>query len=464
MADASPSASPNVDATNNTYKPTFEDQMIAYSAIYTMAIICVVWGSIRSLQYVRKTLHKKQLIETSLLTSDALKFPLTASIVLFTLYVFFKGNFGSEATTLIQTRVLPHVPVQYHSYIETAVSYLPKGGNETSKFNIREKISNLHPSLEYYVAQVPEVSKDNLIVLLLWLITFEGVTCLATLLEPLVSYFLKKLPIGDHWPRRNISYYFIWKSSKKELQEGEIADTKEDVNKYIEVEYNDHWLIALAFTSVVGFFHIQNRHWITNNLIGIAFSIMGIENLHLASFKAGSILLCGLFFYDIFWVFGTDVMTTVAKSINAPILLMFPQDLIVHGWRDASKHGMLGLGDIVIPGIFIALLHRFDNHITEDNKKTEKKKRYYFIATIFAYMIGLFLTIGVMHFFKAAQPALLYLVPSCLLTPLFLALIRGEFSLLWNYSEEKFSESFVEKQKAQKEKEDKKKTKSGKKD
>ena len=157
-------------------------------------------------------------------------------------------------------------------------------------------------------------------------------------------------------------------------------------------------------------------------------------------------------------------MTTVAKSINAPILLMFPQDLIVHGWRDASKHGMLGLGDIVIPGIFIALLHRFDNHITEENKKTEKKKRYYFIATIFAYMIGLFLTIGVMHFFKAAQPALLYLVPSCLLTPLFLALIRGEFSLLWNYSEERFSESFVEKQKAQKEKEDKKKTKSGKKD
>ena len=157
-------------------------------------------------------------------------------------------------------------------------------------------------------------------------------------------------------------------------------------------------------------------------------------------------------------------MTTVAKSINAPILLMFPQDLIVHGWRDASKHGMLGLGDIVIPGIFLALLHRFDNYILDKDKKNEKKKRYYFISTIFAYMAGLFLTIGVMHFFKAAQPALLYLVPSCLLTPLFLALIRGEFSLLWNYTEEQISESYAEKQKAQKAKEDKKKVKSGKKD
>ncbi|KAE9554684.1 hypothetical protein FO519_002094 [Halicephalobus sp. NKZ332] len=464
MADASPPASSNVDAANNTYKPTFEDQMIAYSAIYTMAIICVVWGSIRSLHFVRKLLNKKKLVETSLLTSDALKFPLTASIVLFTLYVFFKGNFGPEAANQIRTRVLPHLPPQYHSYVETAIDYLPKGGNETTKFNVREKISNLHPSLEYYVSQVPEVSKDNLIVLLLWLITFEGVVCLATLLEPLVSFFLKKLPIGNRWPRKNISYYFVWKSGKKEMAEGDIADAKDDVNKYLEVEYTDHWLFALLFTSVVGFYHIKNRHWITNNLIGIAFSIMGIENLHLASFKAGCILLCGLFFYDIFWVFGTDVMTTVAKSINAPILLMFPQDLLVHGWRDASKHGMLGLGDIVIPGIFIALLHRFDNHVLDKDKKNEKKSRYYFIATVFAYMIGLFLTIGVMHFFKAAQPALLYLVPSCLLTPMLLALIRGEFSLLWNYTEEQISESYVEKQKAQKEKESQKKAKSGKKD
>lgn len=174
-------------------------------------------------------------------------------------------------------------------------------------------------------------------------------------------------------------------------------------------------------------------------------------------------MLCGLFFYDVFWVFGTDVMTTVAKSIDAPILLMFPQDLLAHGWLDAAKHGMLGLGDIVIPGIFIALLRRFDHHIIE-TKGGEKKNRYYFATTVIAYMVGLFLTIGVMHYFKAAQPALLYLVPACLLVPLFLALIRGEFSQLWNYSEEQLTERYAEKQKQQKQKEQAKKVKSGKKD
>jgi len=35
-------------------------------------------------------------------------------------------------------------------------------------------------------------------------------------------------------------------------------------------------------------------------------------------------------------------MTTVAKGIDAPILLMFPQDLLRNGWLNASKHGMLG--------------------------------------------------------------------------------------------------------------------------
>lgn len=67
-------------------------------------------------------------------------------------------------------------------------------------------------------------------------------------------------------------------------------------------------------------------------------------------------LLAGLFVYDVFWVFATEVMTTVATSIKAPILLMFPQDLLDVGFAAAQKHAMLGLGDIVIPGSFASFL------------------------------------------------------------------------------------------------------------
>ena len=42
---------------------------------------------------------------------------------------------------------------------------------------------------------------------------------------------------------------------------------------------------------------------------------------------AGFILLGGLFFYDIFFVFGTNVMVTVAVSMDVPIKVLAPSSL-----------------------------------------------------------------------------------------------------------------------------------------
>ena len=78
--------------------------------------------------------------------------------------------------------------------------------------------------------------------------------------------------------------------------------------------------------------------------------------MFIGNFKNGFMLLTLLFFYDIFFVFGTDVMLTVAKGINAPIKLMFPKDYSL----EKPQYSILGLGDIVIPGIFVSLCLRFD--------------------------------------------------------------------------------------------------------
>jgi minor histocompatibility antigen H13 len=164
-----------------------------------------------------------------------------------------------------------------------------------------------------------------------------------------------------------------------------------------------------------------------NNVLGIAFCLQGIERFSLGTYKAGAILLTGLFFYDIFWVFGTDVMVTVAKSFEAPIKLVFPQDLLENG-LGATNFAMLGLGDIVIPGIFIALLLRYDISL-------KRSSNFYFYATFFAYIAGLLTTILVMHVYKHAQPALLYLVPACLGVPLFLGLVRGDIKSMFSYSD-----------------------------
>lgn len=88
-----------------------------------------------------------------------------------------------------------------------------------------------------------------------------------------------------------------------------------------------------------------------------------------------------------------------------------------------------GLGDIVIPGLFVALLLRFDavrNKITGINADRTAFSKPYFTVNLVFYAIGLIVTVGVMYFFNAAQPALLYLVPACLGSSLLVALVRGE--------------------------------------
>jgi len=86
---------------------------------------------------------------------------------------------------------------------------------------------------------------------------------------------------------------------------------------------------------------------------------------------------------------------------------------------------------------------RFDYRLLAASKKAGEK--IYFWVVLFAYFIGLTVTVLVMYVFHAAQPALLYLVPACLGSSTGLALTRGEFLQLCKYDEEKFDNENEEK-------------------
>lgn len=199
-------------------------------------------------------------------------------------------------------------------------------------------------------------------------------------------------------------------------------------------------IISVFFTA----YYVITKNWIASNLFGEAFASSGIQFLDLDDFKTGMILLAGLFVYDIFWVFGTEVMVTVAKNFDAPIKLLFPKDLTAEKFQFA----MLGLGDIVIPGIFVALCLRFDYYLaTQRVNRSSKSKskgglagtkfpKPYFTACLIAYIAGLITTVSVMHVFKAAQPALLYLSPACILSVLITGAIRGELPEVFSYKSE----------------------------
>jgi minor histocompatibility antigen H13 len=215
----------------------------------------------------------------------------------------------------------------------------------------------------------------------------------------------------------------------------------------------------LVASIVLTAYYSYSKNWIASNIFGLSFSINAIQLLSLDSFKTGMILLSGLFFYDIFWVFYTPVMVSVATNFDAPVKLLWPRDIIefLFTQTEDSRFTMLGLGDIVIPGIFVALCLRFDRHMSWKRNpvgqfRSTNFSKPYFTANLIAYIFGLGLTMVVMHFFKAAQPALLYLSPACILSVLITAVVRGELKDLFAYTTE-------EEDKDKKNKKDEKKNK-----
>jgi len=202
---------------------------------------------------------------------------------------------------------------------------------------------------------------------------------------------------------------------------------------YFEVNVSTYDLIGTLIGASMSCAYMAYKNWIINNVFGLSFCVMGFKKIGTSTFKTGAIMLLGLFFYDVFWVFGSksvfgsNVMVTVAKGVEAPIKLMFPRSLSGCGNLEFS---MLGLGDIVVPGIYIAFLAKWDAVV---QAKQGTSSFVYLNACLVAYVLSLVTTVGVMLIFNAAQPALLYIVPYVLLASTGLAALRGELHDLWAY-------------------------------
>ncbi|CAO2650955.1 Nn.00g092520.m01.CDS01 [Neocucurbitaria sp. VM-36] len=246
---------------------------------------------------------------------------------------------------------------------------------------------------------------------------------------------------------------------------------------------------VLAGLTTVAYFNLVDKPWYLTNLLGFGFSYGALQLMSPTTFATGSLILGALFFYDIYFVFFTPMMVTVAKSLDIPIKLMFPRPGSADDPTAQPSHAMLGLGDVVLPGIMIGLALRFDLYLfylrrqkhtpaaaTGENDKVEKPKYFslagrwsdhfwthsltgrplwvsskieeskleapftfpktYFNASLVGYVAGMLATLGVMMIWNHAQPALLYLVPGVLGSLWLTALIRGELNLMWSYSEE----------------------------
>ena len=82
-------------------------------------------------------------------------------------------------------------------------------------------------------------------------------------------------------------------------------------------------LVALYLGSDALQLSLEARTGIAN-FLGWSLALLAPRTVPLRSFGVGAALLGGLFLYDIFFVFGSDVMMTVATKIDAPVVLKAP--------------------------------------------------------------------------------------------------------------------------------------------
>ena len=252
----------------------------------------------------------------------------------------------------------------------------------------------------------------------------------------------------------------------------------------------------LIATSVVVYHTFISKPWYLTNFLGFSFCYGSLQYMSPTTSWTGTLLLSALFIYDIYFVFFTPMMVTVATNLDVPIKLLFPRpdrcvmptgategstlmEEYLHCISEKRTMAMPGLGDIVIPGMMIAFALRFDLYlfyqrqmkrtpfpITENKPKGGgekpryisatggwgerfwtsfalqplelKAKRFpkpYFYASMTGYLLGMVTTLVIMQVAEHAQPALLYLVPGVLISLWGTALVKGELSLLWIFSE-----------------------------
>eukprot|EP00638_Chattonella_subsalsa_P000540 CAMPEP_0117755468 /NCGR_PEP_ID=MMETSP0947-20121206/13472_1 /TAXON_ID=44440 /ORGANISM="Chattonella subsalsa, Strain CCMP2191" /LENGTH=562 /DNA_ID=CAMNT_0005574813 /DNA_START=348 /DNA_END=2036 /DNA_ORIENTATION=- len=188
--------------------------------------------------------------------------------------------------------------------------------------------------------------------------------------------------------------------------------------------------------------------WVLQDLFGVCLCVLFLSVIRFPNVKIAAVLLTLAFFYDIFFVFisplifENSVMVQVATGGEAkadptycekypddedcqtreqlPMLLLMPRINDYHG-----GYAMLGLGDIVLPGLLLAFALRYDT------SRRQPLWKGYFMFMAVGYSVGLIMADVAVYWMQMGQPALLYLVPLTLGVFLLRAKMEGKLKEMW---------------------------------
>lgn len=188
-------------------------------------------------------------------------------------------------------------------------------------------------------------------------------------------------------------------------------------------------IVLLAIALIIAW--LFTGFWVIVDGIACCIGITQMAVIRLPSLKYSVILLSLFLIYDVFWVFispmffGSSVMMDVAQKVTAvlPLALTMPHFF-------GQGYSLLGLGDIVIPGLFICFVFGFEQYLQQKNRK--KPGVSYFVIVLIGYTVGFAATLLSFVIMQKGQPALLYLGPFTLIPVILAAWYRGQLREMWN--------------------------------
>lgn len=200
-------------------------------------------------------------------------------------------------------------------------------------------------------------------------------------------------------------------------------------------------LVMLVASVMLAGYYAATKNWIASNIIAFSLALSAVQVFSLESFKAGIVLLGGLCISDAYWTYGSsEILQAVIKQVDIPIKVVFPRLLLGLPLSKANKFASIGLGEIVAPGLFVALCLRYDQHRAGQRNATlgcsTGFRKPYFIASLVAYVLGLGLHFYVSHTLKTTQPLIAYLSVACILSVFLTAAVRGESKQVFGYTSE----------------------------
>jgi len=189
-------------------------------------------------------------------------------------------------------------------------------------------------------------------------------------------------------------------------------------------------LVHIPIAVLISLVYLKTEDQTLHNIFAACFALQVLTLVSLGRFAIGIVLLGGLALYDAFRISGALAAVTSEAGSLGLVQVILPMS-----W-DPRRQLTIGIGNIAVPGVFVAMCLRFDaqSHLRSGREAVNAFVDFpkpCFWSTFCACSLAVLIS-GC----SVAEPALLHLVPGTLIIFVGMCYVRGQLGEMWAYNEE----------------------------